>query len=394
MSLAARDLLVLTLRSLTSNPLRSLLTTVGIFMGVASVSATLNVGSISRAVIARQLAEKEAPQITILPEWTSFNSRIRLSQSDITYLRQRLSGAEVVSGVQWLGPNFVLFRDREANPQIVAISQEYLNTSGNQLKAGRFLTTVDFDNFRPVALVDQVVKQTLFKDESPIGQQVYLNRQPLTVVGVIDRKIDADSEDQDGRVFISLAFQGAMSGDRALDAIKIRPRQLEILNGVSDQAKQLLEQRYPGHKFYTWNNVEEILRQQETLTLASRALAAVGVVSLLVGGVGIANIMIAAVTERTAEIGIRRAIGATQGEIMVQFILEAVLLSVVGGSVAIASIHGLTLLVANQFDLPYRFDTQTTTLAMGAALLVGVGASFLPALRASRLDPVEALRSN
>ena len=392
MSLAARDLLVLTLRSLTSNPLRSLLTTVGIFMGVASVSATLNVGTISRAVIARQLAEKEAPQITTLPEWTSFNSRIRLGQSDITYLRQRLPGAEVVSGVQWLGSNSVLFRDREAKPQVVAISQEYLNTSGNQLKAGRFLTTVDFDSFRPVALVDQVVKQTLFKDESPIGQQVYLNRQPLTVVGVIDRKINADSEDQDGRVFISLAFQGAMSGDRALDAIKIRPRQLDLLNGVSDQAKQLLEQRHPGQKFYTWNNVEEILRQQETLTLASRALAAVGVVSLLVGGVGIANIMIAAVTERTAEIGIRRAIGATQGEIMVQFILEAVLLSVVGGSVAIASIHGLTLLVAKQFDLPYRFDSQTTTLAMGAALLVGVGASFLPALRASRLDPVEALR--
>ena len=393
MSLAARDLLALTLRSLTSNPLRSLLTTVGIFMGVASVSATLNVGSISRAVIARQLAAQEAPQITTLPEWTGFDSRIRLNQGDITYLEQRLSGAAAVSGLQWVGSIAVLFRDRDAKPQVVAISQAYLKTSGNRLQAGRFLTNADFDSFRPVALIDQVVSQTLFKAESPIGQQIYLNRQPLTVVGVIERRIDADDMDQDGMLFLSLAFQGAMSGDRAMDAIKIRPRQLESLNQVSDQAKQLLEQRYPGQQFYAWNNVEDILRQQEILTLASRALAAVGVVSLLVGGVGIANIMIAAVTERTAEIGIRRAIGATQSEIMVQFILEAALLSVVGGSVAIASIHGLTLLVANQFDLPYRFDPHTTTLAMGSALLVGVGASFLPALRASRLDPVTALRS-
>lgn len=393
MSLAVRDLLTLTLRSLTSNPLRSLLTTVGIFMGVASVSATLNVGTISRAVIARQLANKEAPQVTTFPAWTGFDSRIRLSQSDITYLQQRLAGVEVISGIQWLGSISVLFRDRDAKPQVVAISQAYLQTSGNQLQAGRFLTSADFDGFRPVALIDQVVGQTLFKDESPIGQQIYLNRQPLTVVGVIERKIDADSINQDGMVLISLAFQGAMSGDRAMDALKIRPQRLEILHRVSDEAEQLLEQRYPGRQFYMRNNVEDILRQQEILTLASRALAAVGVVSLLVGGVGIANIMIAAVTERTAEIGIRRAIGATQGEIMGQFILETALLSIVGGSVAIASVHGLTLLVAKQFDLPYHFDFQTTTLSMGSALLVGLGASFLPALRASRLDPVEALRS-
>lgn len=393
MSLAVRDLLVLTLRSLTSNPLRSLLTTVGIFMGVASVSATLNVGTISRAVIARQLANQEAPQITTFPDWTGFDSRIRLSQSDITYLQQRLSGVEVISGIQWLGPISVLFRDRDARPQVVAISQAYLQTSGNHLQSGRFLTSADFASFRPVALIDQVVGQTLFKGESPIGQQIYLNRQPLTVVGVIERKVDADSINQAGMVFISLAFQGAMSGDRAMDALKIRPQRLEVLNRVSDEAEQLLEQRYPGRQFYMRNNVEDILRQQETLTLASRALAAVGIVSLLVGGVGIANIMIAAVTERTAEIGIRRAIGATQGEIMTQFILEAALLSIVGGSMAIASVHGLTLLVAKQFDLPYRFDLQTTSLSMGSALLVGLGASFLPALRASRLNPVEALRS-
>jgi putative ABC transport system permease protein len=139
--------------------------------------------------------------------------------------------------------------------------------------------------------------------------------------------------------------------------------------------------------------VEDILEQRQVLQLTSRALAAVGAIALLVGGVGIANIMIAAVTERTAEIGLRRAIGATQPEIMLQFMLEAGLLSLLGGAIAIGTVHGLTLIVSDVFELPYQFEASTAIFSLTSAMGVGVGASFLPALRASRLDPVKALRS-
>jgi putative ABC transport system permease protein len=114
---------------------------------------------------------------------------------------------------------------------------------------------------------------------------------------------------------------------------------------------------------------------------------------LLIGGVGIANITIAAVMERTPEIGLRRAIGATQADIMLQFILEATLLSLAGGVAAIITVHALTVMVANTFELPYEFDSRTAVLSLSSALLVGVGAGFLPALRASQLDPVKALRN-
>ncbi|QKD83720.1 FtsX-like permease family protein [Thermoleptolyngbya sichuanensis A183] len=392
MSLAPGDLLMLTWRSLRGNPVRSLLTTLGTLMGVAAVSATLNVGDISRAVIARRLTDQEAPQVTAIPEWMGGNDWVSLQQSDIAYLQQRLPQAAVVSGLKWDGPREALFRDRRARPSFVAVDTDYLRSSGNRLQAGRFFTSADLAAYRPVAVIDQMLAASLFQDTPAVGEQVYVNRQPFTIVGVIHRKVNPESTNRDGLLLVSLSFYSALTGDRGMDAVRVRPKQLDQIKPLEDQMKTLMQQRYGGHRFYTWNNVEEILQQQDLLKLTSRALAAVGAISLLVGGVGIANIMIAAVTERTSEIGIRRAIGATQQEILVQFVLEAVLLSSMGGLVAIASVHGLTLLVAQQFDLPYQFNPRTATVAMSSALLVGIGASLFPALRASRLDPVTALR--
>jgi putative ABC transport system permease protein len=124
----------------------------------------------------------------------------------------------------------------------------------------------------------------------------------------------------------------------------------------------------------------------------SKALLVVGAIALIVGGVGIANITIASVIERTPEIGLRRAVGATQLDILLQFILEAAILSFVGGSIAIVTVHGATVVVAQQFELPYEFENRTAILALSSAILVGVGAGFFPALRASQLDPVKALK--
>ncbi|MDY7020046.1 MAG: FtsX-like permease family protein, partial [Cyanobacteriota bacterium] len=161
---------------------------------------------------------------------------------------------------------------------------------------------------------------------------------------------------------------------------------------IEEQAIQLLEQRYPGSGFWSWNTVSDILEQKKTLESVSTALLVVGAISLLVGGVGIANVTIASVIERTPEIGLRRAIGATQNDVMLQFILEAAILSLVGGSLAVASVHGLTVLVAQRFEFPYEFESRSAAIALSSAVLVGIGAGFFPALRASQLDPVKALK--
>ncbi|MBD1898423.1 ABC transporter permease [Trichocoleus sp. DQ-A3] len=387
MSLSPFDLLALTCNSLRSNPVRSTLTTLGVFMGVAAVSATLQVGSISRAVIAKQLAERDAPQVSLY-----MNGELR--SEDMEYLRQRLEGVRAISASSGFYPNpQTLFQDEEAQPNMRSVTQDFLLTSGKQLVAGRFFTPADFENYRPVVVLDQFLVDKLFKGQKAVGETIYANSRPYVVVGVVPTVTPSFGEPE-GEVLIPMSFYYALTGSRDLGSFKIRPYKIEDLEDLADKAKQLMEQRFPGKEVYAWNNVDEILAQQQTLEMASNGLTAVGIISLLIGGVGIANITIAAVMERTPEIGLRRAIGAKRRDILLQFILEAAILSLLGGTAAIISVHGLTMVVAETFKLPYEFESKTAALSLGSALLVGVGAGFLPAVRASRLDPVKALRNS
>ena len=177
-----------------------------------------------------------------------------------------------------------------------------------------------------------------------------------------------------------MSVYNALSGSRNIGSIQVRPYKLEDVEDLSRQVEQLLQQRFPGQKFLLWNNVDDLLQQQKTLEMASRGLTVVGAIALLIGGVGIANITIASVIERTSEIGLRRALGATGRQIMLQFILEAALLSLIGGIAGLGVVHGLTVVVADAFSLPYQYDGTIATLALGSALLVGVGAGLPPAL--------------
>ncbi|MDX2213274.1 MAG: ABC transporter permease [Oculatellaceae cyanobacterium bins.114] len=391
MSLAPIDLIKLTYRSLSGNPLRSVLTTLGVFMGVTAVSATLQVGHISQAVIARRLATREAPHTSLYPEWQP--NRVRLQQDDLEFLRQRLPGLQSISALNWSRSTEVVFQDQIAQTDVVAVTQDFLFTTGNPVIAGRSFTPADYASYRPVVIIDELLASQLFVDQNPVGQRIYANQQPYVVVGVVQTKLRNDEEPTEGRLLMTSAFNNALTGRRDVGSIRLRPYRLDDLEKIGDQAEELLMQRFPGQRFDQWNNVEDILEQRQVLKLTSRSLAVVGAIALLVGGVGIANIMIASVTERTAEIGLRRAIGATRHEIMMQFILEAALLSLLGGSLAIVTVHGLTSAVSERFQLPYEFDGTATSIALGSALLVGIGASFAPALRASQIDPVKALRS-
>ena len=389
MSLSPLDLIALTCNSLRSNLLRSGLTSLGVFMGVAAVSATLQVGSISRAVIAEQLAQREAPQVFI-GLWGVRDKEPKLEYME--FLRQQLEGWQAISAINWIGSSQTLFQDEEAEPFMLAVSPDYLLTTGRRVLLGRPFTAADFDNYRPVVVIDQFLADKLFKRQEPIGQLIFSEQRPFLVVGVIETKFNSDGDEPKGNLLLPLSTYSAMTGSQRIDSISVRPNNLKDMKNLEEQAKQLLKQHFTGSDFYAGNNVEEILKQKETLELASRGLTAVGIISLLIGGVGIANITIAAVIERTSEIGLRRAIGAKRRDILLQFILEAVILSLVGGTAAIATVHGLTVVVADTFKLPYKFESRTAALSLSSALLVGVGAGFLPALRASQLDPVKALR--
>lgn len=392
MGLNVADLFSMTYRSLRGNALRSGLTTLGMFMGVVAVGATLQVRHISEAVIAQQLAERNAPRVTVGLERRRRRDRTEMRLQDITVLRQKLPAAMGVTGISWLGPTVTIFQNREANPGAMAVTQDYLLTEGLPLVAGRFFTQTDFERYRSVAVIDQFLSERLFRGQNPVGQTIYARQRPFIIVGVLPTRVTADAQ-PGGQLLIPMATYHALTGRQAVMAMQLRPRSLEQLDSLTEATTGLMKQRFPGSTPWAWNNVDDILQQKKTLELASQALTVVALISLLVGGVGIANVMIASVAERTPEIGLRRAIGATRQEIWLQFILEAVILSLLGGTAAVLTVHGLTLAVTERFKLPYQFDPNSSLVAIGAALLVGVGAGFPPALRASQIDPVRALRS-
>ncbi|MEL7035132.1 MAG: ABC transporter permease [Cyanobacteria bacterium J06592_8] len=393
MSLSPFNLIGLSCQSLIGNPLRSSLTIVGVFMGVAAVSATLQVRNISRAVITQQLSEQNAPQVHL---FFMYNSVTRQGQpftlEDIQFLKRRLKQVKSISGANWIwSSNPVVFQGKEASPEMIAIAPNYLETIGQKLVAGRAFSSTDYQSFRPVVIIDEYLAEQLFQKQNPLGKSIYIELRPYIIVGILPT-IPANKEPE-GEVWMTTAFQSTISGKRIIRRLQLRPYRLEDVEVLEEQAKQLLEQRYPGYRVrWSRNTVKDILEQKKTLESVSTALLVVGAISLLVGGVGIANVTIASVIERTPEIGLRRAIGATQNDVMLQFILEAAILSLVGGSLAVVSVHGLTVLVAQRFEFPYRFESRSAAIALSSAVLVGIGAGFFPALRASQLDPVKALK--
>ncbi|RUT10150.1 ABC transporter permease [Dulcicalothrix desertica PCC 7102] len=389
MSLSPQDLIIVTCKSLTGNWVRSALTSLGVFMGVAAVNATLQVGDISRALIKQQLSKRDAPQVSL----SVFSREGREPKlEDLEFLRRRLKNYQLISASNYVGfSESVIYQGEEGKPMMLAVTQDYLPATGRRLIKGRYFNAADLENYRPVVVIDKFLSDKLFKKEEPLGKSIFSSNRPYQVIGIIETK-QSFGEEPKGQLVMPMSTYSALTGSQDFQSIWIRPRKEEDMNQLKEDAEKLLKSRFPGAEVYGYSNIEDILMQKQSFELASRGLNVVGIIALLIGGVGITNITIASVIERTAEIGLRRALGATKSEILLQFILEAALLSLVGGTLAIISVNCVTIVVTQIFSFPYQLEVQTAVLSLGAALLVGVGACYFPAVRASQLDPVKALR--
>jgi putative ABC transport system permease protein len=389
MALSTPDLIILTCKSLRGNLVRSTLTTLGVFMGVLAVNATLQIGDISRALIAKQLAEKDAPQVSV----NVFSPEGRQPKlEDLEFLRRRLKNYQIISASNFAGlSEEVIYQNQDAKPMMMAVTEKYLIASGRKLLKGRLFNTADFENYRPVIIIDKFLEQKLFEGKESIGKLVFASNRPYIVIGIVEDKMSFGDKPQ-GSLVMPISTYSAMTGSEYIDFIWIRPRKEKDMEKIKADAEKLLKQRFPGAEVYAYSNIEDIMMQKKIFELASGGLTLVGMIALLIGGVGITNITIAAVIERTAEIGLRRAIGATKQEILLQFILEATILSLVGGISAIATVNTITVVVTQVLAFPYQLQLQTGILSLASALAVGVGACYFPAVRASQLDPVKALR--
>ncbi|MBE9102464.1 ABC transporter permease [Vacuolonema iberomarrocanum] len=396
MALSLLDLLAATLRDIQGNWVRSGLTALGIFMGVAAVNATLNIDAISTAQLQAKLAERDRPFVVPIaydPQW--IRPQVEFTEADLQTIQREIEGIANYSLVtEVFGLSDVRFSDNSATSvDVVGVSQTFQETTGRRLIDGRFFNTIDFEQFYPVVIIDEVLAQQLFQGESAIGQGIYLGTTRFTVIGISETKQMWVGSEPQGELWMTRAYAKLLAGIFSMDRPQLSLTTLDNYQAVESTLQQWMQTQYPGYTVHVWSNADDLYREEQQQRISSRVFKSMGVLALVIGGVGIANITVAAVVERTREIGLRRALGATDFEVMAQFVVEAVVLSLIGGLVAVTTVHFATKTAAVQiFEAPYEFRIQDALLSMGAAFAVGVGSSFLPAMRVTRLDVVEALR--
>ena len=397
--------LKIALRALRRNKLRTVLTMLGIIIGVAAVIAMVGIGTGAKAMVEAQIAAMGqnvllifSGSVTRSGVYTGYGGAGTLSVEDALAIEREIPGAVAVSPEIRTGGQ-IAYGNQNWFSQILGESPEYLEIRQWKIKDGAMFTDQDVKSANKVCLIGQTTVKQLFQDEDPVGQVLRIKNVPLKVIGTLEPKgFSVMGSDQDDVVI--LPYTTAMkriTGGTTLRGMNVQAANPEAIALVQNQINELLRQRHriqPGRDddFMVRTQQEIAERANETSKVMTGLLAAIASISLLVGGIGIMNIMLVSVTERTREIGIRMAVGARGRDILVQFLVEATTLSAIGGLFGIVLGIAASAIVAKSTGWPVLTPVAWVGIASVSSALIGVISGFYPAWKASRLDPIEALR--
>ncbi|OLC32315.1 MAG: multidrug ABC transporter substrate-binding protein [Candidatus Rokubacteria bacterium 13_1_40CM_4_69_5] len=397
-------------RALRVNKLRSALTMLGIIIGVGAVIAMVGVGAGAQARVAEQIGSLGS-NLIILKSGSVTTSGVRLggetqstiTEDDAAAIPREIPAVQVAA--PWVrGKAQIVSGNLNWATAIHGVTEEYLEARDWLLVAGRAIGPEDVDAATKVALLGQTTTLNLFGDADPLGQIIRIQKVPFTVIGLLDWKGQSShGTDQDDVILIPLStakkkvLGKSQASPRAVSTIYIKIRPGEDMTGAEAQISTLLRQRHRLQPYqeddFSLRNLSDVLETQEqSAQVMTYLLAAIASVSLLVGGIGIMNIMLVSVTERTREIGLRMAVGARGLDILVQFLVEAITLSVIGGVVGIAVGLGGSHAIAYFADWRTLVAPEAVAVAFGCAAAIGIFFGFYPARKAALLDPIEALR--
>jgi len=381
-------------RSLKGNAFRTLLTLLGIVIGVGSVVTMLAIGEGARREIVDRISSMGVNTLNVQPAFGR-GGPAPLPVGDVDAILELPNIQAVLPRLA--GGATVRFGNLDHQTQVTGTSDTLPGALSWPVSTGVFFTDADSRSYAPVAVLGATVVEKLFPDGAdPLGQYVLVDNVPFQVIGTLTRKGAAafGDRDRDDVVFVPVLTAGMrLFGRSTLDSITVVVEDAAFISATEEAVTALLLQRHGAQDFNVMNAAEIMSMVSESKETFTVLLGSIAAISLLVGGIGVMNIMLVSVTERTREIGIRMATGARQSDILSQFLVEAIVVSVLGGAIGLALGVGAGMVVAS-FDTPVSFTALPMLLAFGCAAATGLVFGFAPARKAARLDPVVALASD
>ena len=410
----------LAFQGIWGHKMRSVLTMLGIIIGIAAIITIVSTIKGTNEQIKENLIGAGNNVVTVQlnqdgwqydMSWSDIPAGVRTITEETRLELEAISGVEAVSLYNSRNyADMVFYRNTQFNGQVLGIDSHYLNVYGYQVKSGRGFTEKDFQNFRKVVLVDTTTVTNLFGGADPVGESIELNGDVFTVVGVIalseefvptinsieDYWMYADTSS--GAIYLPLATWPTVYRFDEPQNVAIKVKNTDVMTSAGKEAADLLTERQimdPENSTFDYRS-QDMLEQAQQLQSMSEStntqLIWIASISLLVGGIGVMNIMLVSVTERTSEIGLKKAIGAKKRRILFQFLTEAAVLTSLGGIIGVASGIGLAQLISQMMQIPVAIDVAAIAVSVVFSMLIGVIFGLLPAVKAANLNPIEALR--
>lgn len=391
------------LEALRVNKTRSFLTMLGIIIGVTSVILLISIGTGLKTYITEQLEGLGADSLFVMPGEIHFEpgggggggvpgAGVAASKFTFDHINDLKRGAKTIKSVMAYTENngTMRYRGKSHITQVAGVGPDYQEVRDQKVVLGSFFTTSQYNSAKKVAVLGKTVADDLFSQENPIGKKITISDQRYAVLGVLEEKGAFGGLDMDDQVFVPATTAMRQFDMEYIMSLWVQSQSSETISQTKEEIEKILLKTLDDDEFSVLDTKSILGVISSVLGTLTAALSGIAAISLIVGGIGIMNIMLVSVTERTREIGLRKAVGATPQNILIQFLIEAMVLSFLGGLIGILIGVGGSLLIG-------RFFTTTVTpwsvaLAFGVSALIGIIFGVAPAAKAAKLNPIDALR--
>ncbi|BDG79758.1 MULTISPECIES: sporulation-delaying-protein transporter subunit SkiZ [Bacillus] len=385
------------LSSVLAHKMRSILTMLGIIIGVGSVIVVVAVGQGGEQMLKQSISGPgNTVELYYMPSDEELASNPN-AVTESTFTENDISGLKDIEGIKQVVASTsesmkARYHEEETDVTINGINDGYMNVNSLEIESGRTFTDNDFLAGKRAGIISQKMAEELFDKSSPLGEVVWVNGQPVEIIGVLKKETGLLSFGL-SEMYVPFNMMKSSFGTSDFSNVSLQVESADDIKSIGKEAAQLVNDHHGTEDSYQVMNMEEIAAGiGKITTIMTTIIGSIAGISLLVGGIGVMNIMLVSVTERTREIGIRKSLGATRGQILTQFLIESVVLTLIGGLIGIGIGYGGAALISAIAGWPSLVSWQVVCGGVLFSMLIGVVFGMLPANKAAKLDPIEALR--